>query len=97
MQRKNGDGDVENRLVDTVEEGARGTNGERSSSICIVSGVEWSVGEKLMWSKGITVWSSVMTWRDGIEAGREDRRERIYVYLWLICIVVVKIKVKAAL
>ena len=71
MQRRNGD--VENRLVDTVEEGERGTNGESSISICIVSGVKWLVGEKLLCGKGITVWTSVMTWRDGIEAGREDR------------------------
>ena len=44
---KNGDADVENGLVDTVEEGESGVYGESSINIYMLSGVRWIAGELL--------------------------------------------------
>ena len=47
MQGRNGDTDVENGLVDTVEEGESGVYGESSINIYMLSGVRWIAGELL--------------------------------------------------
>ena len=49
--------------------GGSKTKGEGSISICTLSGVRWTAGEKLLCSIGSPVWSSVMTWKDGMSGG----------------------------
>ena len=48
MQGRNGDTDVENRLVDTAEEGESGPNAESSINIHTLSDVRWVAGERLL-------------------------------------------------
>ena len=57
------------------------TNGESRINIYTQLGVRWIAGEKLLCSTGNPVWSSVMTWKDGMEGGMGWRlgRERMYI------------------
>ena len=57
----NGDKNVENGLVDTVEERKSGMNGESSINIYTVSGVRWIADKKLLCSTGSPVLGSIMT------------------------------------
>ena len=79
MQERNGDTDIENRLVDAVGEVKSGTNGEGSIDLCTLPYEKQIAGEKLLCSTGSPGWCSVMTWG-------EEGREGMYVKLWLICI-----------
>ena len=74
MQGRNGDTDVEKRLVDTVREGARGSNGESTININTLSGVRWLAGEKLLCSRGSPVWCSVMTWSAGMAGVSQEMK-----------------------
>ena len=49
--------------------GGSETNGESTISIYTPSGVRWISGEKLLCRVGSPVWSSVMTWKDGMSGG----------------------------
>ena len=48
MAVKDENADIENRLVDTVEEGESGTNGESSINIYTLPCVRQMAGEKLL-------------------------------------------------
>ena len=48
---------------------SQGSNGDSSININTLPGVRWLASEKLLCSTGSPVWCSVMTWRDGMEAG----------------------------
>ena len=50
MQGRNGNADVDNKLVDTAMEGGGGTNGESSINIYALSCRKWIVGKKSLGS-----------------------------------------------
>ena len=52
MQRKNGDTDVENRLMDAVGKGESRMNGESSIDIYVLPCVKQIAGEKLLYNTG---------------------------------------------
>ena len=52
MQGRNGDTNVENGLVNTVEERKSGMNGESSINIYTVSGIRWIADKKFLCSTG---------------------------------------------
>ena len=51
---------TENGLVDTVEEGVSGRNGDDSVNICPLSGIRWIGGGKLLYGMGSPAWHSVL-------------------------------------
>ena len=61
MQGRNGEADAANGIADTVGEGVRGRNEERSINIYTLSCVKWIVGEKVLYNTGSPVWYFVMT------------------------------------
>ena len=62
---RNGDTDgLHKRMV--LGERESETNGESSINIYTQLGIRWIAGEKLLCSTGNPVWSSVMTWKDGM-------------------------------
>ena len=79
LQGRNGDTDVENRLVNTVREGKSGMNGETSINIYTWSYVKWIAGEELLCNTGSPVWLSVMTWKSVMGERRKAQREEISV------------------
>ena len=60
LQGRNGDDDVENRLMDTVEERESGVNGESSLDIFTIPCVKYIAGEKSLNKTGSPAWHSVM-------------------------------------
>ena len=50
LQGRNGDEDVENGLVGTVQDGESGMNGENSINICTLSYEKWIAGKKLLYN-----------------------------------------------
>ena len=48
MQGRNGDTDVENRLVDTAREGESAPNGKSSTNIHTLSDVRWVAAERFL-------------------------------------------------
>ena len=79
LQGRNGDPDVENRLVNTVREGKSGMNGETSINIYTWSYVKWIAGEELLCYTGSPVWLSVRTWKSEMGERRKAQREEISV------------------
>ena len=79
MQGSNGDTDVENGSVDTVEEEKSGTNRECSINIYTLSCIKQIAGEKLLFNTGSPARCSVMTQRGGMGVGKEDSRRRGYI------------------
>ena len=73
MQGRNGDEDIENGLVDIVEEGKSGMNGESSINIYTLPCVKQIADEKLLYNTGSQTWCSVMTEGEG---GEGDSRGR---------------------
>ena len=49
FEGRNGDGDVQNGLGDTVGQGESGMNGESSISRCTLLQLKWITGEKLLY------------------------------------------------
>ena len=73
MHGRNGEADVENRLVDTSEEGKarRKMRKYYSHDICTISYVKQITSEKLLYNTGSPAWSSVMIQRGRLGLGRE--------------------------
>ena len=61
MQRRNGDTDIENRLVYTAGKGEGGLNGERIIDICPLPCVTQRAGEKFLHNPGSPAWHFIMT------------------------------------
>ena len=61
LQGRNGDADVENRLMDTAGEGEDGTNGESSIDVYTQSRVKCIASEKLPCNTESPAWHSVMS------------------------------------
>ena len=81
MQGKNGDANVENRLVDSVGEGENGIHRENSIDMYTLSCVKQIASGKLLYSTGSSAWCSVMTLRGEMEGGWEGgSRGRGYMY-----------------
>ena len=76
MQGRNGNTDLENRLVDTAGEEKRGTNGESRINIYTLPREKRIAGKELLYNTGSPAWHSVMTLRDGMGRGEESRLKR---------------------
>ena len=69
MQKRNGDIDSEDGLVNPVWKGESGMNGDSNINIYTLSNIMWIAYEKLLCRTGIPVWCSVMTWKNQIGVG----------------------------
>ena len=75
MQRRNGDADIYNGLVDTVREEKSGTNGEsRINNIYTLPCVKQIVNEKLLYNTGSPAWHPVVTLRGEKVEEREAQK-----------------------
>ena len=61
LQRRNGDIDIENRLVDTTGEGEARTDCENSIDIYTISCANYIARGKLLYNSGSPAWCSGMT------------------------------------
>ena len=80
-QRRNGDTDIENGLVDTAGEGEVRTNWESSTDIHTSSCVKHITSGKSLYGTGRPAWPSVTS---GGVGRRRPETEGIYIQLWLI-------------
>ena len=76
LQRKNGDGDVENRLWTQWGEGKSGMDGQSSIDIYIVPCVKEISGEKLLYNTrepSLALCYDPKGWDGGVEGGSRGR------------------------
>ena len=79
MQGRNGDADIENRLVDTIREGKSGTNGESRIDIYTLSCVKQIANKKLLYNNrepSLVLCDDLEGWDRGQRGGEGDSRGR---------------------
>ena len=80
-QGKKGDTGRENRLVDAVEEGGGGANGERRTGVSARPRAKRAAGGKLLFSTGSSALSPVMTGGEEWRRGGRLKRQGMCVYI----------------
>ena len=80
FEGRNGDADMENRIVDTVREEQGRMNWENNIDIYTPPCAQQIADKKLLSNTGSPAWCSVMTWRGGM-VGREGDSKGHSIYI----------------